>query len=82
MKRHNLAFGRTLRCFRQARGLTQEGLAFESDLDRTYISLLELGSRSPTMDTIAALCGAMNITFETLGRAIDVELSKDQECTK
>jgi len=34
------------------------------------------------MDTIAALCGAMDISFEALGKAIDAELSKDQECRK
>lgn len=41
--------------------MTQEALAFDSSLDRTYISLLELGSRSPTLDTMMSLCKALNV---------------------
>jgi len=32
--------------------LTQEGLGFDSEISRTYISLLELGERSPTLDSL------------------------------
>lgn len=76
MKRHNQAFGRALRRLRLSRQLTQETLAHNSELDRTYISLLELGQRSPTLDTLFALCGALKITFEQIGRAIDEDLSE------
>lgn len=72
--KHNKAFGRTLRVIRKERGYTQETLAFEAGLDRTFISLLELGERSPTLDTIMALCGALNISLSQLASAVDTEI--------
>jgi transcriptional regulator with XRE-family HTH domain len=38
-------FGRHLRKIREEKRLSQEELAFRSNLDRTYISLLERGKR-------------------------------------
>ncbi len=71
---HNKAFGRTLRILRKSKGLTQETLAFEAELDRTYVSLLELGLRSPTLDTMMALCRALSTPVPTLATLIDAEL--------
>lgn len=71
MKNHNKAFGAALRDFRKDRGLTQEALAFECHLDRTYISLLELGTSSPTLDTIMALCAALGISLTAFAARIE-----------
>lgn len=71
MEIHNLAFGKALRKFRTQKNLTQETLGFESGLDRTYISLLELGQRSPTLDTIAALCAALDLSLTDLIADVD-----------
>ena len=46
------AFGQILKDLRNERGLSQQQLAFDSDLDRTYISLLERGLRLPTLGTV------------------------------
>lgn len=77
MKNHNKAFGKALRAVRKDRGHTQETLAFESGLDRTYVSLLELGSRSPTLDTIMALCGALNVSLSQLAMKVEAEMGVD-----
>jgi transcriptional regulator with XRE-family HTH domain len=61
MENHNLAFGKTLRKFRTRQNITQEMLGGYAGLDRTYISLLELGQRSPTLDTIVAICAALDV---------------------
>lgn len=74
MKQHNKAFGKALRSLRKTRGHTQETLAFEAGLDRTYVSLLELGSRSPTLDTIMLLCGALNVPLSQMVTMIEVEI--------
>jgi DNA-binding XRE family transcriptional regulator len=66
MKDHNIAFGQVLRTLRKEKHLSQEELGFESRRDRTYISLLELGQRSPTLDTMIAICSALNITLPEL----------------
>ncbi|GGA02682.1 helix-turn-helix domain-containing protein [Okeania sp. KiyG1] len=44
------AFGRVLKQKREALKLSQEELGFEAGLHRTYISLLERGLKSPTID--------------------------------
>lgn len=38
-----------------AAGLTQEQLAFEVELERNYISMLERGERQPTLTTLIKL---------------------------
>ncbi len=55
----NRAFGRVLRELRERAHLSQEQLAAMSGLHRTYISILERGKRSPTLDTIAVLARAL-----------------------
>ena len=47
------AFGAVLRDVRKERGLSQEDLGFESGYHRTYVSLLERGLKSPSLQTLA-----------------------------
>ncbi|MEW8203276.1 MAG: helix-turn-helix transcriptional regulator [Candidatus Thiodiazotropha endolucinida] len=60
----NAAFGKALRRFRKAKGLTQEDFALISS--RTYLSTLERGLKSPTLDKIEALASALEIHPLTL----------------
>lgn len=55
------AFGKTLKELRTKKQLSQERLSFESNLDRTYISLLERGLRQPSLNTIIQLANALDI---------------------
>lgn len=48
-------FGKVLRNLREEKKISQEQLAHLSELDRTYISLLERGKRRPTIHTLFAL---------------------------
>lgn len=59
-------FGRVLSTYRRKNGFTQESLAFECELDRTYISLLERGQRQPSLSTIFSLANALNLQPQTL----------------
>ncbi len=45
-------FGQVLRQLRTHAGISQERLGLESNLDRTYISLLERGLRQPSLTTL------------------------------
>jgi len=54
-------FGKVLRVHREKAGLSQESLAGETGLDRTYISLLERGKRAPTIYTIFQLSEKLKI---------------------
>ena len=58
IKRH---VGRNLAKFRKERGLTQEDLAFECELYRTYISGIERGVRNPTILIIQKIAKALNL---------------------
>ena len=49
------AFGQVLRQLRTRAALSQEALALDCGLDRTYISLLERGLRQPTLGTLFVL---------------------------
>lgn len=72
----NAAFGKSLAKLRKTRGWTQEFLSFESNLTRNYISLLERGERSPTLDTIASLAAALKVSeVELIKMSLD-ELRK------
>ena len=58
------AFGRVLREAREEAGLSQEKLAFESSIDRTFVSMLERGIRQPSLTTIFQLSEALEISPE------------------
>jgi transcriptional regulator with XRE-family HTH domain len=55
------AFGRRLKSIRQAAKLTQEQVAERTHGDAKYISALENGRSSPTLDTIVGLAKALNV---------------------
>lgn len=74
IKKHNKAFGNTLQKLRHGERWSQEHLGFESDLSRAYISLLERGLRSPTLDTIIVLCEALNISLVDLMSLVQAEM--------
>lgn len=63
-----------LRELRKRQLLSQEKLAFEAGLDRTYISLLEVGQRSPSLDTMLALSRALQITLANLASQVEGRL--------
>ena len=61
-----LVFGEVVRKFRQSRGVSQEALADEAGLHRTYISLLERGLRNPSLTVIQQLAAALNVSVTEL----------------
>jgi transcriptional regulator with XRE-family HTH domain len=55
------AFGEVLKRHRSRSKLSQNKLAELSELDRTYVSLLERGLRQPTLLTLIKLAGALKV---------------------
>jgi transcriptional regulator with XRE-family HTH domain len=53
--------GDEIRKARLAADLTQEELAFKSDVSRNYVSLLELNEKSPTVETLTRICKALSV---------------------
>ncbi len=58
--------GLNLRKFRTERGLSQEALAFECGLHRTYISGVERGVRNPTVLVIERIAMALKVPSSRL----------------
>ena len=58
--------GEELRKAREKAGLTQDELAFKAHVHRTYVSLLERGKKSPTIDVLFRLCDALGIAASRL----------------
>jgi transcriptional regulator with XRE-family HTH domain len=58
--------GRNLARIRKEKKLTQEELAFDCELDRTYISGIERGIRNPTIMIIDKIARALKISASKL----------------
>ena len=54
------AFGQALRSLRTRRKWSQTDLALRADVDRNYISLIELGKNSPSVRMVFKLCEALD----------------------
>lgn len=72
------AFGITLRRFRQKLSLSQEKLAHLSNLDRTFISLLERGKRKPTLNTIVVISKSLNLKPHKLIQEVEKILNESK----
>jgi len=53
--------GKNVRHFRELKGISQEELAFEADLHRTYVSGVERGIRNPTVLIVSKLAQALGV---------------------
>lgn len=60
------SIGRILRRKREALGISQEELAARSEVDRSYISILERGLKSPTIETLEKICAALGTLPERI----------------
>ncbi|WP_141335995.1 helix-turn-helix domain-containing protein [Paenibacillus sp. tmac-D7] len=74
-----LSFAKILKTLRINNKLSQEELAFRSDLDRTYISMLERGIHQPTISTLFALSKALNIKASEMIKLVEIDCENDYE---
>lgn len=66
-----ISFGKIVRKFRVERGISQEDFAELCELHRTYISDIELGKRNVSLENIARIARAFNITISELFLEVD-----------
>jgi transcriptional regulator with XRE-family HTH domain len=69
------SFGKALKKLREERWLSQEELGYESGYHRTYISQLERGQKSPSLQTIFQLAQALNMKPHELVQAVEDHLA-------
>jgi transcriptional regulator with XRE-family HTH domain len=53
--------GKNVRHYRKLRGMTQEQLALEVEMERSYVSDLERGVRNPSVKALGRLAEALGI---------------------
>lgn len=53
------AMGGVLRAKREKLAISQEEVAERAGVDRTYVSILERGIKSPTVETLEKICAAL-----------------------
>ena len=63
--------GRNVRLLRDKRGVSQEKLALEAGMKRSYLSDLERGTRSPSVRALERLASALHVPPDHLLRPIE-----------
>jgi transcriptional regulator with XRE-family HTH domain len=63
--------GRNVRDLREAKGLSQEMLALESEVDRTYVSQIERGMCNPSLRVLHQIASVLKIPMADLHRVPD-----------
>jgi transcriptional regulator with XRE-family HTH domain len=58
--------GKNVRRFRRQKGLTQEELAFEAEIDLTYMGGIERGKRNPSLLVMARIANALGVQLAKL----------------
>ena len=69
--------GKVLKRLRTNHKLSQEELAFRASLDRTSISLLERGLRTPTLDTIFKIASVYDMKGWKVVKEIEEYLAEN-----
>jgi len=68
--------GEELRKARDEAGLSQERLAFEAGVDRTYLSELENNHKSPTLEMLFRICEALKVPASEIVRRMEQSKGK------
>ena len=61
-----LAFGKRIQQLRKERGITQEKLALEIEMDRTYLSSVESGKRNISICNIQKIATGLGVSLSEL----------------
>ena len=66
--------GLKIKLLRNKMGISQEELGFKSDISKTQIGLIERGESSPTIDTLAQIAKALEISLIDLVDTSKIDL--------
>ncbi|WP_077533467.1 helix-turn-helix domain-containing protein [Massiliimalia massiliensis] len=73
--------GNVIKSFREERRLSQEVLSGLANIDRSHLSKIELGVRSPTVNALYKIADALNIKASNILVAAEKEESKNIQVT-
>ncbi len=80
-EREKIAYtvGARIRDFRVMKKMSQEALAFDSDIHPAYLSQVERGEKCPTVETICKICKGLKIPMsELMDFSIEPEPTSDE----
>jgi transcriptional regulator with XRE-family HTH domain len=66
-----MAFGKTVRRLREERDVSQERFAARAGISRTYMSEIERGVTMVSLDVIARIAKAMNVSMSALLKTVE-----------
>ncbi len=66
MRDWRAVLAKNVRKYRQQRKLTQEQLAFEAEIDLTYMGGIERGKRNPSLLVMARIADALGVQLPKL----------------
>jgi len=61
-----IAIGRTVRCLRARRGVSQETLGFQAGLHRNFVGHVERGEGNPTVTVLVKLVRALDLPLSVI----------------
>lgn len=62
--------GMRIRELRTRKGFSQEKLALEAEIDRTYLAGIENGRRNPTLKSLEKILRTLEVSFEDFFKGI------------
>jgi transcriptional regulator with XRE-family HTH domain len=66
MRNWRAILGRNVRRPRQQRAMTQEQLAFDAEIDLTYLGGIERGKKNPSLLVMARIADALSVSLTKL----------------
>lgn len=72
----SVKLGQIIKNLRKGANLSQEDLALEAELQRNYISLIELGKNQPTIHVIFKIGYALNIPPHKIIKMLEEQMEK------
>jgi transcriptional regulator with XRE-family HTH domain len=70
IEQHRRLLGEAIRAKRRRRRLSQEGLAEKADLSTVFISRVERGKESPSVDSLLKIARALGVRARDLVREL------------
>lgn len=66
----SIIVGEIIKEFRNKKGVSQEVLSGLAGIGRTHLSMIERGSRKPTLETLFRICDALSLPPEIMVKEI------------
>lgn len=74
-----VVFGQVLKELRTKKGISQEKLALEADIDRSYISKLENGAYQPSLAMVFAISKVLEIQAKDIVSLVEETLATSED---